>query len=331
MADVRGEVLVKMLSFRSFRNTDPPVVVDLWRSRMSQEGLMQPVSADLFEQLVFAKLYFDYRGLVIACDDGRPVGFAHAAFGPDEAGRAISARQGVTCVVVVRPDCDETAVAAGLLGQCEQYLRERGAEVLYGGGIAPLCPFYLGLYGGVELPGVLTTDHLARQLYASQKYGEVGQTVVLARELGNFEAPIDRRQMEIRRRMIVEVTVDPPSRTWWEACTLGEFELTRLDVVPRGGGPVVAHAIFRGLEPSGATAAGRAAGLVELHVAEAFRHRGLAVYLISEACRQFLRQGVTLVEAQTLQENRPALGLFQKLGFPQVGGGIVFRKTTGPL
>jgi len=80
----------------------------------------------LFEQLVFAKLYFDYGGLIVARDDDRPVGFAHAGFGPDEQGDRLSTELGVTCVVIVRPDCPQADVAAGLLERCEQYLRGRG-------------------------------------------------------------------------------------------------------------------------------------------------------------------------------------------------------------
>ena len=123
-----------MLTYRSFRNTDPPILMALWRSRAGQPGLMDPVSLDLLEQLVFAKLYFEYAGLVLAFQDGSPVGFAHAGFGPNEQLNAVSFDLGVTSIVVVHPDCPEGEIAAGLLDRCEQYLRARGAKVLYGGG-----------------------------------------------------------------------------------------------------------------------------------------------------------------------------------------------------
>ena len=61
---------------------------------------------------------------------------------------------GVICPVLVRPDCAEAEVAAGLLEQCEQYLRSRGAKIIHGGGLRPFNPFYVGLYGGSELPGI---------------------------------------------------------------------------------------------------------------------------------------------------------------------------------
>lgn len=318
-----------MLTYRTFRNTDPPVLTDIWRSRIGQRGLRPYVSPDLLEQLVFAKSYFDYRGLIVARDDGRPVGFAHAAFGPDETGDRVSTELGVTCLVMVRPDCAETEVAAGLLERCEQYLGGRGAKVLYGGAIRPLDPFYLGLYGGSELPGVLRSDTVAQQLYRSNGYREIDGTLVLDRELKGFQAVLDRRQMQIRRQMIVEVTADPPPRTWWEACTLGDFDLTRFELVPRGGGLPAAWATFRSMEPTGRVGRVRGVGLIELGVAESLRRRGLATFLLSEAFRQYVRQGVVLVEAQAMQHNTAALAMYRKLGFQRVAQGSVFRKSAG--
>lgn len=315
-----------MLAYRTFRNTDPPELTAIWRSRRGQRGLTEAVSPDLFEQLIFAKLYFDYGGLIVAREDGRPVGFAHAAFGSNDRGDDLSTELGVTCMVLVRPDCAESEVAAGLLERCERYLRGRGAKVLYGGGIRPLNPFYLGLYGGSELPGVLDSDLVAREVYGSHGYREIDRTLALRRRLSGFQAVIDRRQMQIRRQMIVEVTADPRPKTWWEACTLGDFDLTRFELIPRGGGTAVAWATFRSMEPTGVSGIGRATGLVELGVDESIRRRGLAVFLLSEAFRQFVSHGILLVEARVMQQNAAALGMYQKLGFNQVGYGSVFRK-----
>ena len=316
-----------MIHFRAFRNTDPPSVAAIWRSRAGQPGLTQPVSADLIQQLVFSKIYFDHRGLILAFDEELPVGFAHAGFGPNEARNAIDTAMGVTCIVMTRPEYEGSDVAAGLLQHCEQYLRGYGAKVLYGGGIEPLNPFYTGLYGGSELPGILETDQAICRLFLSHGYREMDRTVILRRNLAGFEVPFDRRQMQLRRQMVVEVTSDALTRDWWEACVLGDFDLTRFEVVPRVGGPAVATATFRAMEPIGSGGVGRRTGLVGLFVDPALRRRGLAVFLLSEAFRQFNRQGITVVESQTMQHNSHALGVYRKLGFDQVGQGIVYRKT----
>ena len=113
-----------MLSYRTFRNSDPPLLTSLWRSRRGLVGLMQPVSVNLLEQFIFGKLYFDYRGLVLAMDDGQAVGFAHAGFGPNENLSRISTQQGVICLLLVRPELgqQQLGIAAGLLARCEEYL-----------------------------------------------------------------------------------------------------------------------------------------------------------------------------------------------------------------
>jgi ribosomal protein S18 acetylase RimI-like enzyme len=315
-----------MLTFRRFRNPDPPTIAGLWRSRAGQPGLRQPISTDLLEQLVFAKLYFDYAGLIIASDDGRPVGFAHAGFGPNADQSWISPDVGVTCLVLVRPDCAAAEAAVGLLRRCEEYLRGRGAKTLYAGGLYPLSPFYLGLYGESEPPGVLSSDTVAHDALVACGYREVERTTLLRRELSGFESTVDRRQMQVRRQMIVEVTTDAPTLTWWEASILGNFDLTRFELVPRVGGPAVATATFRGMEPIGAASPGGTTGLIQLRVEEPYRRRGLALFLLSEAFRQSLRQGITHVEALARHSDAAALEMFQKLGFQVVEEGGVWRK-----
>jgi ribosomal protein S18 acetylase RimI-like enzyme len=229
-------------------------------------------------------------------------------------------------LVLTRPDYPGAEVAAGLLAKSEAYLHRQGAKVIYGGGIRPLNAFYFGLYGGSEMPGVLDTDRVAQAAYLARGYDEIDRTLVLQRDLATFEAVVDRRQMQIRRQMVVEVAVDPPSRTWWEACILGEFEMTRFALVPRGGGPPAASATFRSMDVADTSSPGHTVALIELVVAEGYRRRGLAVFLLSEAFRQFARQGITTIEAQAMQHNVAALGMYRKLNFQQIGQGSVFRK-----
>lgn len=315
-----------MLTFRPFRNADPPVLAALWRSRPGQPGLSQPVSPDLLEQLVFAKLYFDYDGLILAHNDGRPVGFAHAGFGPNETQSWISTEAGVTCLLLTHPDCDEDEVAHGLLDHCENYLKSRGAKSLQGSGVGSLNPFYVGLYGDSNLPGVLDSDLVARRAFESRGYREVKRTVVMRHELSGFKATVDRQQMKIRRQTVVEVSIDAPTQSWWEACVYGEFDLTRFDLKPRDGGPAIATATFRGTVPGGAAPQGRAVGLVEISVNADCRRGGLALFLLNDAFRWFIRQGIACVEVQTLQTDTPALATFSKLHFHQIEQGGVWRK-----
>jgi ribosomal protein S18 acetylase RimI-like enzyme len=317
-----------MLSFRHFRNTDPPLITEIWRSRGRQPGIMHPISVDVFEQFVFAKLYFDYQGLILALDDGRPVGFAHAGFGPDSQLRWIGSETGVICMVAVRPGCGvpEQEIASGLLSHCEDYLRRRGVTDVVGGPAEPWAPFYWGLYGGVKPPGVLPSDTVTLDLLRSHGYQEQARTLILSRDLNSFRPIVDRQQMLYRRQMAVEIQADPVSRSRWEASTVGDFDLTRYSVGPRGNVGPLATALVRSMDCCSSTCLGPTVGLLHLEVDSASRRQGLASFLLGEAFRQLQRQGIGSIETQVHQDDATAQSLFRKLGFTEVGYGSVFRK-----
>jgi GNAT superfamily N-acetyltransferase len=287
--------------------------------------MTQPISVELLEQLVFGKVYFDSHGLILAHDDERPVGFVHAGFGPNEARDRLSTEKGVTCVVVVRPDCHEAEVAEGLLERSEAYLRQRGATVLYGGGIAPWDPFYLGLYGGSDLPGVLDSDRLTQQLYRTHGYEQVDRTLLFRCRLANLQPVVDRQQMLMRRRLVVEMDADPPARDWWEARAAADFDYIRFELVSRSPSGPVACATFRSMELYSSNL-GRTLGLVDIEVQPPYRRQGAAMFLLGEAFRRLTQQGTQVVEAQTTEQNQASIGLLDKLGFTKVAQGKVFRK-----
>jgi ribosomal protein S18 acetylase RimI-like enzyme len=279
-----------------------------------------------FEQSVLNKPYFERDGLWLALDDDQPLGFVHAGFGPSEDESALSRDLGVTAMLLVRPQAGRAEVARHLLSHAENYLRERGAKVLYGGAVRPLNPFYLGLYGGSELPGVLDSDAATQDIFLTHGYREIDRTVVFQRNLTGFRAPIDRHQMQVRRRTQVAVVPEPPTRTWWEACTLGEFERVEFQLLDRIQGKQLASATVRSLDNTPANPGVRASGLIDVHVDPSALHQGLATFLISEAIKELQQQGVAVVEAQTMQRNTAATGLYQKLGFSKIDSGAVYRK-----
>lgn len=290
---------------------------------------MQPMSSTLFEELVLSKPYFDNAGLILAVDDDRPVGFAHAGFGPTEDQSSLSFERGVVSMLIVRPEYRRQGIGQQLLSRAEQYLQERGSRVAYGGGIRPLTPFYLGLYGGSELPGVLVSDADALRRYRSSGFEEVDRCGVFHRRLTDFRPIVDRKQLLIRRQCEVRVVHDPPCRTWWEACTFGGFDRTRYELVPKDGKAPRAWLTFWSMEPLSLSWGMRATGLCEVYVDQQQRRQGLAQFLLGEAFRQLAAEGIALVETQAMLGDAPAVGMLKKLGFQQVDEGVVFRKELG--
>src|SRR5262245_16885824 len=240
----------------------------------------------LFERMVLAKPYFDRDGLIVATDDGRVVGFGHAAFGPTDDESALSHDLGAAILVIVAPHSQEPAIADELILRCEAYLGSRGAIVLYCGGIRPLNAFYVGLYGGSELPGILDSDAPQQGFFRRANYRQIDRTVVLHRELAGFRPIVDRQQIQVRRRVQVEYRCDPPPRSWWEACTLGEFTRLAYHLRLRDEAEPAAFATLVDMETFGHAWGVRAAGLIDVQVVDAHRREGLALHLIGEVLRQ---------------------------------------------
>ena len=318
-----------MIEYRAFRNSDTPHVARVWNAQPQRRGLAQPVSPRLLEELVYSKLYFDRAGLQLAWADGRVVGFAHAGFGPNEGEDDICTEMGAICLLLVEPREDATKVARGLIRASEEYLQGQGAKLLYAGAVKPLNSFYLGLYGGSELPGVLASDEDLLGYYLQNGYQEIDRCVIFQRDLNERMKPqFDRRLTMLRRRYTVGFNRTFTERTWWSACTAPLTDTVRLELLPRKGGPPCGGLTIWNVEPLGRSWGVATAGLHDLQVPPDLQRGGLATYLNIEAIKYLQSSRMGLVEAQTMRQNTAAIGLYQKLGFQEVDQGVVLRKAT---
>jgi hypothetical protein len=200
--------------------------------------------------------------------------------------------------------------------------------VLYAGGIRPLNPFYLGFYGGSELPGVLASDVDRQTWFRAAGYAEIDRVSVLHCELGKFRAPVNRQQLLLKRSTDVAVDYDPAASPWWTACTIGVLDPVRFLLMDKLAPqcPPIAGASFWTMEPLSNTWGVRVAGLIDLETPESKRRHGNATCLLTEAFKQLTGQGFSLVEAQVMANNAPAQAFYKKLGFAEIDHGTVLRK-----
>jgi GNAT superfamily N-acetyltransferase len=315
-----------MIEFRCFRNDDPPRLADTWRVADLGPRAVQPMTSALLENGVFSKPYFDREGLIVAVADGRMLGFAHAAFGPNAERTGLDTARGTTALVVVPPHPAEAEIAAGLISRCEEYLRRRGASTLLGGAAPEFRGFYLGLYGGSDLPGILDSSPAMQRAFRHAGYEEAERIVILRRSLAGFRAPVNRLQRAIERTTTMAAIDEPARRSWWEAATTTGVALRRY-VLRNHAGEELGSASFWDIQPLASSWGVAAAGLLDVAIEGPRRRQGLASYLVAEALHDLTQEeGVTLVETQVNMANEPALSLFGKLGFQPVEYGTVFRK-----
>ena len=334
-----------MLTIRSFRNSDSPALLKIWdkRARLNPEHF-RPLSMSLLEQHVLGRPFFDRCGMFLAFDDGQPIGFAHAAFGPNHNHTNIDRSIGVVCMLMIMPEYENRNLAGvELLKSCENYLIESGAKLIYGGAVRPAAPFYMGLYGGSEPIGVFKSDTLAIDLFHKSGYETIYKTLLFRVSLDGYKIPITPKTVQWRRKLKLRHTDLPRPNHWWEACMMCNFTWLEISAMlpndPKPAGSAVIRITdslempdFRSLRafPSGSLPPSYprslVAGLMDIEVREDYRNKGLATYLMGEMVREAQKEFVMTFEAQTAEENTPLVSLLKTLQWDIADRGEVFRK-----
>jgi GNAT superfamily N-acetyltransferase len=287
---------------------------------------MQAVTPQLLEKHVFAKPWFDHRGLIVASDGARLVGFAHAGFGANSEHRDLDYSEGTTALLLVAPHDDRPTIAANLLAASEDYLRGRGAKQLYAGSQFPLNPFYLGMYGSSDTAGVLKSNSGWCSLLTASGYRSHVRRVLAGRNLAGFRPPIDRQQMQMRRRFKVAGPIDVLPDNWWDAGVWALHEWSRFDLVlPDGGEPIIC-ATFWDVQPLARSWGVQTVGLVRLEDTPEARQQGLTTYLLAEVLRQYQSAGYAHFEAQAAGDDTSLLEIFTQLGLVAYDEGALWIK-----
>lgn len=315
-----------MIHYRPFLNSDPPAFAEIWRNQRPSRAFVQLMTASVLDDLVFSKPYFDRHGLIVAVEGDTPIGFVHAGFGPDADLTGIDHTRGTTALLLVAPHRDHEVIRRELLVRSEQYLRDRGATTLFGGATKTLAPFYFGLCGGSQLPGVLASDAANAVLFRQAGYTETAQTRIFRLDLIGFRPPIDRELMQIRRQFSLVKQTDEVPGTWWEACEFAMIERQDFVLLPKANGPPVAEAKFWDIEPLATSWGVRAMGLLSMEVLANSNEYAVASHFFCEIFRQFQGLGITLVEFQLPPGESLAVEVCRKVGFVELDQGLLFQK-----
>jgi len=315
-----------VVQYRCFRNTDPPSLVEIWNESFVGRGAARLRHASLLERHVFAKPYFDPAGLIIAEEAGQSIGFVHAGFGPNQRETLVSKATGIILLMAVREAFRRKGIGAELLGRAEAYLKERGAQTICAGPMRPLNPFYFGIYGGSDSPGLLASDQGAAPFFEMHGYRAVETTLVYQRHL---EQPInvpDGRFAGLRKRFDVRILPRIAVGTWWQECVMGLIEPVEFRLEEKTTGKMVARATAWEMEAFSCSWNQPAVGILDVQVRDDLRRQGLGKFLLAQLLRYLQDQYFGLVEVQASDHNQVAAKLFHSVGFAQVDVGRMFKK-----
>ena len=315
-----------MAKYRTFRNSDPPHLFRLWTECGLGRGAAQTQFVTLFDETCFRYSYFDPAGVIVAEEQGKPVGFAHAGFGflPDQSG--LNRSHGVICAVMVHPQFRRQGIGRELVRQAEQYLQTAGATQLQAGPARGSDPFYFGLYGGSRLSGFLESDPLAQPFFTNLGYLPSERHVIHQRSLRSGNEPTTVRLQKIRRLTELEILENHERPTFWTNSLFGWYDLLRFRLLLKDRKRPVAAVTAFGLDNYIRSWNARAIGLLDMWVDESYRGKGYGQTLLVECLRRLRQQNVDLAEIHAPANGTYALRALRGAGFTPIDSGIVYQK-----
>lgn len=307
--------MTPLIDYRTFHNGDVPALVSLWKRAGLGPGAAVEVSCDSFDLAVFAQIYFDPKGLIVALHAGELVGFAHAGFAANENGTGLEHSMGVISMVVVDPNYRRQGIGRALIERARAYIEGRGASECHAGESPGRNPFYLGLYGSADSVGFLDSDVSARPFLTKLGYSPRESYRIYRLELVQGKTPFEPRAVKLKKQIKFGILDRPPEASWWWMCRLGRYESLSFTVIGAADGQTLAQMTCWVMDQHSMTQRRRLVGLGDLWVIPAARRQGLARILLCEVFRRLAEDGVTDVEVVVPSQNLAGQKLFESLGF----------------
>jgi ribosomal protein S18 acetylase RimI-like enzyme len=317
-----------VISFRPFRNDDPPDLVRIWHAAFPGRAAYPLKHPAPLDRWLFAKPYFDPKGLIVAEEQGQPVGFIHAGFAANPNQSGLDYSVGIICIIAVNSANRHQKIGTQLLAEAEKYLRDRGAKEIYAGSQRPMNPFYFGLYGGSDSPGFLTAEGDAAPFFESHGYRILRSVCVFQRELREAINIVDHRFTTLRRKYEIQVGPHDTVSSWWDECVHGMIEPEPIDfwLEDKKTGLVAAKASVWEMEGFSKRWNYPTAGIFDFFIQPHLRRQGLGRFLLTQVLRYLHEQFFGLVEVQSPETNEGAASLIRSLGFQQVDVGRLFHR-----
>lgn len=306
----------QVASFRAVRPSDLPGIVAVWNRTFAAQPNFIPLTEADFRKRVMGEPSFDPDCFLVSANRKAVAGFVH--YGPltnfwYEPGERRVDPSGGQIWAVVAPPSDRPLLRA-LLEEAVGRLSAGGATriLLHPSWVQCTQPFYNGIAGGYENPGLAATRDELLEAAAGQGFAPVAEYGTPELDLSDQDH-IQRLSAEAER---ILARFRGLRRQQRRRVVRSLFFPDRDTVELAQGGETVAVTAYSPWEEYCLAHGRRVYGITGVQVARAWRGQGLGKVIMTMAIQAARAEGAEALHLHVYRENRPAWNLYHRaLGF----------------
>lgn len=292
-----------MLQIRTLRDASLTDVIGLYNRGIKNNPYSGQLDEATWSDVIVGKPYYSPDEVLVAYDNGRPLGYAHLCHapnadrsGPDPAVGSIEA----LFFDPARPDAGAALLAASVEQQ-----RTVGAQKILGWSSFSGYPLYRGIFVGLEPLAREQDRHIVQAfLNAGFEYCQRSVEMVI-----NYDQPVEEHWPEIG----LDFTVGPwmPTSAWEQATWRG-LEPYRSKVYV--GDEQVGSCLYALMPVISRSFGAPVACIGGLGINEQWRRKGIAAVLVARALNHMHSLGARRLVLGTQHDNWAAHATYRKVG-----------------
>lgn len=280
-------------------------MIEVYNAETAFEPYIAMLNPDRFIELVEKKSYFDPKGLFVAIESGKIVGWIHACIAPGSEPHHKPENRVPQIRMIIYPR-DKIKVGYILVSEANNWLKISGQKKFLAIHAQEGYPFYRGLWLGGEPMGMSAMPHVQLAL-ESGGYKNTQESIMMTIKIN--ELPNEFRS-EVRLEFITSLAniAHSPMRESW----IGFEPMTTRAVIKDETIGSIGWVIIPYLtERLGALCL----NIWSMGVNEKYRQKGIATALVSYVLRKGYDLGARFASVSTQLWNMPAQKTYAKLGF----------------
>ncbi len=294
------------LTFQTYTDNHVPILIDIWNKSMKDEYGFFPLTPERLRQHYYSSTRFDPNRLLIAYYGEIPQGFIHYDL-VDEPGYE---RAGVISALAVIPEHRLQGVGSKLLEKAIGYLEHHQVKFIDAAGAWPYSSFYATLIDGSERAGINQENKAAQWLLSNFYFYPGRRSYTMLKELHNSaHFSILPQHVYSGSRRGYHTWLDHAFRDW----ELFDHELLNPD------GVVLSRCIYARMDGQSNYSGKERYAIFGVHTPEPFQGMGYATANLKLLCNKLISEGIDELELHVYQDNAPAVKLYQRIGFTDVG------------